>query len=57
MAMDDFKAMMDELTEQEIERLGVGSQLFQARHAEIMSDLESLENSMKKDFRKKEPAL
>lgn len=55
MAMDDFKRMMDELTEQEIERLGVGSQLFQARHADIMSDLESLEKSMA-DFRTKKPA-
>ena len=36
MSQEEFKTMMDELNDAEIERLGVGSREFQERHQEIM---------------------
>lgn len=47
MAQEEFKAMMDELTAEEIKRLGVGSEEFQERHREIMDLIEDAERYQK----------
>lgn len=47
MSQEEFKTMMDELNDAEIERLGVGSQEFQQRHQEIMSMIQDVEDYQK----------
>lgn len=49
MAQEEFKAMMDELTAEEIKRLGIGSEEFQERHQEIMDLIEDVEKYQKKE--------
>ena len=47
MSQEEFKTMMDELNDAEIERLGVGSREFQERHQEIMDMIEGVQKYQK----------
>lgn len=47
MSQEEFKTMMNELNDAEIERLGVGSREFQERHQEIMDMIEDVQKYQK----------
>lgn len=42
MTHEDFKMMMDSMTDEIIERLGVGSEKFMNRHQEIMDEADQI---------------
>lgn len=42
MTQREFQEMMDSLTDEEIERLGIGSEKFNRRHKEIMDESDQI---------------
>lgn len=42
MTQREFQEMMDGLTDEEIERLGIGSEKFRSRHQEIMNEADQI---------------
>lgn len=46
-AMEEFKAMMDELMAEKEKQLGLGSEKFLQRHEEIMAMIEKTTQEMK----------